>query len=538
MSSAADKAKEILQDVTGMWWPAADEDGLRDAAQAWRDFADDIEDVTAAANKTARGIITHNKGVAISAFDDPFWRRYYYDGRGWLQDMIDGARDMAKALDQFADTVHKAVKHLEHELEIIGATIIAGTALAIFTFGISEAAAAAATAAIVELSATLGVTVSTEIATIVGTTLTTAAIGSIESVTVDLAVSQPLSIALGESKGISLDELGKSAAFGAAGGGAAGAIGGTVKTLSGAGRGLGTAAEDVAASGGRAVVPDELGTELDDIVTHAPPRVSQGDAPAPTPPRPVTPDDIPAPRTSLDDAPAPTPPRPATPDEAPASPRPTQLDDAPAPAPESPRAPEPTRLDDAGADGPPRLTRQDDDFAATHSKFGGGLRKSHFDPDRGLVPADPEGSTTPLQHVLGGKNKAAKESSPYTSFAPENGTGKVYGKEEIQVDYKRLQQDIDAGKVEGVKILAPKDVQGSIGDEINKAAGRDIDVPGNLQPDKVQEFVDDLALSKAKSRKVTDRIVALLNTRRDGEWLIGGVVPKEYVTGPHPTAGS
>lgn len=34
------------------------------------------------------------------------------------------------------------------------------------------------------------------------------------------------------------------------------------------------------------------------------------------------------------------------------------------------------------------------------------------------------------------------------------------------------------------------------------------------------------------------RVVALLNTRRDGEWLIGGTVPKEYVTGPFPTSGS
>ncbi|MGW0414201.1 WXG100-like domain-containing protein [Streptomyces collinus] len=178
-----------------MWWPDADEGGLRDAAKAWRDFADDLEDVAVAANKSARAIIEHNKGEAISAFDDPFWRRYYHDGHGWLQDMIDGARDMAKALDQYADVVHKAVKHLEHELEIVGATIVAGTALAVFTLGISEGAAAAATVSILELSATLGVTVSTEIATIAGTTLATAAIGGLESITVDLAVTQPIAIA-------------------------------------------------------------------------------------------------------------------------------------------------------------------------------------------------------------------------------------------------------------------------------------------------------------------------------------------------------
>jgi hypothetical protein len=78
--SAADTAKKIVQDMTGMWWPDADESGLRDAAKTWRDFADDLEKVTAAANKSARGIIEHNKGEAISAFDDPF------NGQGHLID--------------------------------------------------------------------------------------------------------------------------------------------------------------------------------------------------------------------------------------------------------------------------------------------------------------------------------------------------------------------------------------------------------------------------------------------------------------------
>ncbi len=167
-----------------------------------------------AANKTARGIIENNKGEAISAFDDPYWRRYYYNGHGWLKDMADGARDMAKALDKYADAVHHAVTRLEHELEIVGATIVAGTALAIFTAGISEAAAASATAGIVELAGSLGVAVSTEVATIAGTTLATAAIGGIESITVDLAVTQPVAMATGESKGLSLDEVSQSALYG------------------------------------------------------------------------------------------------------------------------------------------------------------------------------------------------------------------------------------------------------------------------------------------------------------------------------------
>ncbi|MEV5346065.1 DUF6531 domain-containing protein [Streptomyces achromogenes] len=254
--SAADKAKEIVQDLTGMWWPDADEDGLRDAAKAWRAFADDVEDVMVAANKTARGIIEDNKGEAISAFDDPFWRRYYHDGHGWLKDMADAARDMAKALDKYADAVHKAVKSLEHELEIVGATIVAGTALAIFTAGISEAAAAAATASIVELAGSLGITVSTEIATIAGTTLATAAIGGVESVTVDLAVTQPVAMVTGESKGLSLDEASDAALYGMAFGGAFGG-GGAVARAAGEAGGLGALFDGISLPGIR-TLPGEL----------------------------------------------------------------------------------------------------------------------------------------------------------------------------------------------------------------------------------------------------------------------------------------
>lgn len=234
--SVADKARKVVQDLTGMWWPDADEGKLRDAAKAWRDFADDVEDVTAAANKAARTIIEHNKGEAISAFDDPYWRRYYHDKKGWLQDLIDGARAMAKALDAYADAVHGAKKKLEHELEIVGATIVAGTALAIFTAGISEGAALAAAATVTELAGTLGVAVSTEVAAIAGTTLATASFAGIESITVNLAVAQPIAMATGEQKGgLNLDEAQEAGLYGALLGGAFGGAGSAVSAARNAG---------------------------------------------------------------------------------------------------------------------------------------------------------------------------------------------------------------------------------------------------------------------------------------------------------------
>ncbi|MGV9424792.1 RNase A-like domain-containing protein [Streptomyces sp. NPDC003656] len=234
--SVADKARKVVQDMTGMWWPDADEDGLRDAAKAWRSFADDVDDVTSAANKAAGSLIENNKGEAISAFADPFWRRYHHDGHGWLKDLAGAARAMAKGLDAYADTVHGAKKKLEHELEIVGATLVAGTALAVFTAGMSEGAAVAAAATVTEVAAGLGVAVTEEIAAIAGTTFAMAFFGGIESVTVDLAVTQPVSMAVGEQKGgLDLAEVHDAAAYGALLGGGLGGAGATVRAARNAG---------------------------------------------------------------------------------------------------------------------------------------------------------------------------------------------------------------------------------------------------------------------------------------------------------------
>ncbi|MEU7434525.1 toxin glutamine deamidase domain-containing protein [Streptomyces sioyaensis] len=202
---AADKAKEIVQDLTGMWWPEGDEDELREAARAWRTFADDVEDCTAACHKKAQDVIDNNKGKSIEAFGG-FWRQYHGGGKGYLDDVATAARDMAKALDKYADQVAEAKKKIEHELEIAGAVLVAGTALALFTGGISEVAAAGATEAIVAAASTAGVAVSATVAEIAGTVLATAAIGGIEAITVDVVVAQGGRNLLGDQKGISLKE--------------------------------------------------------------------------------------------------------------------------------------------------------------------------------------------------------------------------------------------------------------------------------------------------------------------------------------------
>ncbi|MFH8405585.1 WXG100 family type VII secretion target [Streptomyces sp. NPDC018019] len=231
---AADKAKEIVQDLTGMWWPEGDEDELREAARAWRTFADDVEDVTAAAHKPAQDVIDNNKGPGIEAFG-AFWRKYHGGGKGYLDDVASAARDMAKALDKFADEIATAKKQIEHALEIAGAVLVAGTALALFTGGISEVAAAGATEAIVAAASTAGVAVSATVAEIAGTVLATAAIGSVEAITVDIVVAQGGRNLLGEQKGINLHEAAEAGLAGGALGGAFGGAARGVKAVADAG---------------------------------------------------------------------------------------------------------------------------------------------------------------------------------------------------------------------------------------------------------------------------------------------------------------
>jgi hypothetical protein len=184
---------------------------------------------------------------------------------------------------------------------------------------------------------------------------------------------------------------------------------------------------------------------------------------------------------------------------------------------------------------PRYLSRQDEDFSAQTNPSG--LRKSRYDPDEGMVPANPDGDATPTQHVLGGHNPAAKENSPYTSFAPEGGDGKIYGPQEMRLDYKQLQADIANGKVSGVQVLSPDEVQGSIQNDIDRIAGRHVDVnlPSGATPDQVKDFVSAEGLSNNQARQLQSRIRALLNTQRDGEWLVKGIIPPEYLSGPFPT---
>lgn len=231
---AFEEAKEWLVESVGMWWPDADEGKLRDAATAWRDFADAVQDVRQATNGKAGPLIENNSGEAIDAFE-VFWHRYCHGGRGWLNDLEQAARDLATALDDFANDIEDVKDEIDTHIAISAATIAAGIGLAVVTAGAASGAAVAAAATITRLAASLGVAVSTTAARIAATTLTGAAFGGVESVAVNLAVAQPMRIHAGLQDGFNLSQAQEAGRHGAFFGAGVGAVGSGARGINDAG---------------------------------------------------------------------------------------------------------------------------------------------------------------------------------------------------------------------------------------------------------------------------------------------------------------
>ncbi|MFD5763114.1 RHS repeat protein, partial [Streptomyces sp. NPDC127044] len=161
--SVEDEARKILLHL-GLWWPEADSGKLRSAATAWRTFADAVDDVRGPVQQSASSIIHNNTGESIEAFDK-FWGRYAQSAKGkdsgWLKDLADSGRQMATALDKFADAIDDAINKLWTQIGIDAAVIAGGVALAFFTAGLASGAAVAAADLVIEFGAGLGVAVST-----------------------------------------------------------------------------------------------------------------------------------------------------------------------------------------------------------------------------------------------------------------------------------------------------------------------------------------------------------------------------------------
>jgi hypothetical protein len=183
-----------------------------------------------------------------------------------------------------------------------------------------------------------------------------------------------------------------------------------------------------------------------------------------------------------------------------------------------------------GEEGRPNLVRQDDDFRAEQNHKG--QRKSHLNADGDLVPANPAGEATIVDHIVG--RGPIKSDSPFTSLSREGAAAKDFGRGHIRVDLRRLEQDIAAGSVQGVEVHSPDEVRAAIQASADSIAGRHIDL--SVSPHASRSEIDQLArshgLNDEATRTIRQRIIDMKNTTRDEEWLIRGTVPHEYIEGP------
>ncbi|WP_256679856.1 hypothetical protein [Pseudomonas sp. Q1] len=93
--------------------------------------------------------------------------------------------------------------------------------------------------------------------------------------------------------------------------------------------------------------------------------------------------------------------------------------------------------------------RSDDDFSAAVN--GNGRAKAYINENGELVPPNVNGTGSVQTHVRGGN----PENSPYISVTDPSvaSTPKDYGSDKIEIDVKRLKQDIDSGNLPGTKFL-------------------------------------------------------------------------------------
>ncbi|ODC03112.1 hypothetical protein BFW38_05690 [Terasakiispira papahanaumokuakeensis] len=155
------------------------------------------------------------------------------------------------------------------------------------------------------------------------------------------------------------------------------------------------------------------------------------------------------------------------------------------------------------------IFRSDNNFRARQGAKRGRL-KSYIDDNGNLVPANPNGKATVIDHIRGSEPR--KSDSPYTSFSSSQTSGKSYGDTSFSLDVKRLQSDIDNGLVNDVEVVDHNNLLKIHDDAVQKAQIRYDSHPST----KNLERLDAARLSRS-------------NSIRDQEVLVKGIVPSQYL---------
>jgi len=201
----------------GMWSPAANDDQLHLASQAY----DRVATAALAAGNTGTAGIrqitgSDQHGATVTAVDTN-WKAFDAATLAGIPATAQAATHVAAALTQYA------TESADHRRKVInlaieaGALIVVGGALTLFSFGTSAGLAVARIAILLAQALTLAAGLSGAVATIVATSLTAAAFGAVEGFLSSI-IAQAGKAVLADGNGISLTETMTWTGIGAASG--------------------------------------------------------------------------------------------------------------------------------------------------------------------------------------------------------------------------------------------------------------------------------------------------------------------------------
>jgi filamentous hemagglutinin len=154
------------------------------------------------------------------------------------------------------------------------------------------------------------------------------------------------------------------------------------------------------------------------------------------------------------------------------------------------------------------VVRSDNDFSSPVG--GNGKPKAYINENGDLVPPNPEGTGSVQTHVRGG----GSENSPYISVTDPRAASnpKDYGTHQIEIDVTRLQQDIDSGVLPNTRFLSNREIAAELQSRVDAAREKYTNAPSTK---------NETSLTRAEAD--------LRNATRDGECLIKGCVPANYI---------
>ncbi|WP_232789595.1 toxin glutamine deamidase domain-containing protein [Streptomyces jeddahensis] len=205
---------EWVLEMLGYNWPTADEDKLRESAALWRKFGDDVTELHAAANTSARTVTAHNAGESIDAFTKTYAK---FDGGngsdGYLANAAQAAYIIATVMESCAYLVEFAKWAVIAQLIALAIEIIAAQAAAPFTFGLSEVAALGATQATRLIVRRLLDELKQALMEAIVEAMKEPAVSAIEAIITDL-VRQSVNVGFGAQQGYDLGQTVKAGAVG------------------------------------------------------------------------------------------------------------------------------------------------------------------------------------------------------------------------------------------------------------------------------------------------------------------------------------